>query len=715
MIIIISLLFSACQSTGRRTTEYWTGDGGRGRSIAILELGSSGLAENESNLPVLVQGELVSNFSGFSAMGVLDRMTLEAQYAELLSGWYSEDAEESWDLGHLPPTSYLMAGNITRFDTGFDLQLRVTRTADKMIAASLSKRLSFAEMDNLTGIRQASMELLEKLDVRLTSQARQILTRAAPRNHINAQTALSQGIVAQRQGTQVAASSYYFQAAAFDPNLLEAINRSEISRVELSSISIPSATVNITSAATSETGGGGIGSEVRREIEEYHARIRQEESQRQQEQAQQQTEQQADLQWQRNWITRLTETEETFGRILNTGNIFFTLFYSTDIKRGVIDMQREAVDLSIGINLRDNKTWLNSARSTLQTVNDGLTSTNRRNAWNLVHWPLQRVTGTGTNPFTFQKNYNVSVVFELVNDQGKVIGSQTAGYVKNYNLNITGDEFFNESDIQTLTFHTVSANDLTDNLVIRIASVNGIEPENAQISIQAMEAAQWIQYENFENNFIMAGTELRGFSTSLSAAGSGPAFLVLPDELWGEMSVIKSIGSRAFTGRGLTGVHIPNGVISIGEHAFSGNELTKVIIPDSVISIGNYAFSDNPLTWYGAFAPRGSAERQPPFIIIGNNVTTIGAGAFLMRSRPSNSFLQNNIAIIIPDSVKSIGSRSFDHLAINRVTIGANVSIDVSNDQMAYANSFKWFYTEGYSDRKRAGTYRAPMWNFRPR
>lgn len=74
-----------------------------------------------------------------------------------------------------------------------------------------------------------------------------------------------------------------------------------------------------------------------------------------------------------------------------------------------------------------------------------------------------------------------------------------------------------------------------------------------------------------------------------------------------------AIGAEVFTGRGLTSISIPNGVILIGDMAFANNPLTEVTIPDSVIHIGNMTFLNNP--------PVAS-------ITIGNNIENIGQLAF---------------------------------------------------------------------------------------
>jgi hypothetical protein len=207
---------------------YFTGDGGRGMSIAILAPQASGLDGDQSYLPTLVQGEFVSNFALYSNISVLDRLRLDDQYAELLSGYYADDAEAGMDLGHLTPTSHIMGGSITKTASGYALQMHITKTADKMTAASYSGTFTFAELDNLSGIRQATLDLLQRLGEELTSIARDELSSPAAANRVNAQTALAQGITAQQQGNEVAALSFYLQAASFDSSLSEAVERTSI-------------------------------------------------------------------------------------------------------------------------------------------------------------------------------------------------------------------------------------------------------------------------------------------------------------------------------------------------------------------------------------------------------------------------------------------------------------------------------------------------------
>jgi hypothetical protein len=204
---------------------FYTGNGGKGVSLAILAPNAAGLEENQGYIPTLVQGEFVSNFSGYSAISVMDRENLDNVYAELLSGYYDDDDETGRDLGHLTATDYIMNGNITKTATGYALQMKITKTADKMTVASYSGTCTFEELDNLTGVRRASLDMLQKMGVTPTERARTELAGAGNENYVNAQTALARGITAQKNGSTVAALTYYNETARFSYDLPEARHR----------------------------------------------------------------------------------------------------------------------------------------------------------------------------------------------------------------------------------------------------------------------------------------------------------------------------------------------------------------------------------------------------------------------------------------------------------------------------------------------------------
>jgi len=441
--IVMVITMALSQFAWSQAAQNWTGAGGKGIGITILAPQATGLAEDHSYIPALVQGEFVNNFSTYSAISVLDWEQRDALLVRLISGSYSDSvsAEAAREIGNAIPTTHFMQGNIAKTSTGYNLQMNIIKTADKTTAASFSKQFTFVELDNLTGIRQASLELLQKMGVTLTAKAQEELAGAAAENHVTAQTALARGVTAQRQGTEVAALSYYFKAVASDPLLLEAVNRSSILSANISS--------------------GNMGDNVRNEI-----------------------------QWRKQWIDRLTETERFFDNLFKTECMPYTLSYLDTIHQGEINFQNETVTLSIETRLRADESWLFPIERTLRTVLDGLNATGRKNAWQLDLWPRQGVTKDGAFSNTFgvseqnvfaSRGSNFSVFFELVNSQNKVIGKQTFqasagwGLDRNERPTITASA----PERKTVSFQDINVNDITDNLTIRVARVNGADAETA--------------------------------------------------------------------------------------------------------------------------------------------------------------------------------------------------------------------------------------------
>jgi len=532
-------------------TSLSKGSGGKGKSIAILAPQATGLAKEQDYIPALVQGEFVSNFSGYSAISVLDRQRLYDQYKELESGFYDPNSQAAADFGKLAPTDYIMGGNITRTAAGYALQISITKSADKTTSASYSGTFSFAELDNLTGVRRASLDLLQKMGVTLTDKAKAELSGAARANQADAQVALARGITAQRNGTEVAALSYYFQAEAFDPSLLEASNRANIMNASISS--------------------GNLGADIRNKIK-----------------------------WHDEWVAKLVETENFISQTLTASNPPYSLFYSSDIKQGKVDYQKETVELGIPVNLRAIGAWFGSIERAVQTVYNGLIATGMRYDWGLSDWPNTGV--TKTNPFGKDNKIDFSIVFELVNDKNKVIGRQTVKLSSAFNIYGDYDYIYcsySYNTFATVIFNSVLAADISPNLTLRIASINNIAPENARIRITAITDAQWEKYRDASNAFNIRNGVLLGFN-KLDARNGWDSKkqeqylhnLTIPGELWGEAVTI--IADKAFYSNYLSGtVTIPEGVTYIGREAFAGlrNNLFGAVIPDSVRTIGRGAFS----------------------------------------------------------------------------------------------------------------------------
>ncbi len=157
---------------------------------------------------------------------------------------------------------------------------------------------------------------------------------------------------------------------------------------------------------------------------------------------------------------------------------------------------------------------------------------------------------------------------------------------------------------------------------------------------------------------------------------------------------VTRIGESAFYGcYGLTSIIIPNSVTSIGNYAFRGcSGLTSITIPNSVTSIGDKAFSgcgnlvsveiNSNAILSKSYTSSSSLVNifgdQVQNYIIGNDVTTIGSGAFYGCSGLKS--------VTIGNSVTSIGSSVFYNTRLKSVTIGAGV-LSISSDSFSYSDS----------------------------
>jgi hypothetical protein len=178
--------------------------------------------------------------------------------------------------------------------------------------------------------------------------------------------------------------------------------------------------------------------------------------------------------------------------------------------------------------------------------------------------------------------------------------------------------------------------------------------------------------EKTEADFKFIETQYGAFITNYT--GSSGNRLEIPARL-GNLSVKAISGLNR---KQISRVRIPDSVTFIGEKAFYENRgMTSVTIPDSVTYLSG--FGNNQLTE----------------ITIPNSVTIIGNGAFSGNRLTS---------VTIPDSVTTIKMGAFEG-GLTSVTIGANVTLEISYHVSSFGSGFDDFYT---NNGRAAGTYTRP-------
>jgi hypothetical protein len=449
---------------------YFKGDGGKNVRVAILEPDGKGLKVDELWLSPMVQGVFTSDFKKYSAMTVLDRQNMDKILDEQrlsLSGDFSDD--DYIRIGNLTNAQYILVGSITKTSNNiFLLEFSITNTETGILAASYPPTMCTKNsLEDTTAIKKASEDLFAQMGVQLTDSGKQALYESNI-SSMDAEIALSKGIAAQRNNTFVEALSYYYEAVSFDSSLAEAKGR----------LSVLSSNIN----------SGNIGQSVRNEIERK-----------------------------KTWTNILNECESFY-----RGHIPFEIIYDPKLTQERIDYQNESVSLSFSIKVAPSSTGF----KILNDVFNGLNKTKKKEEWGFNQWPFNLDRGNGisdyhdpdpesSSPFYHLGDYRVytfhrliTMTISLFNDQdiriathrgtlGAEIG--TLGVAANDNTRDLYKDWIirinPKKSVYTFNFDNVKANDITDNLTIRIENINGIDAEtagkNGYIKISSGKIGWW--------------------------------------------------------------------------------------------------------------------------------------------------------------------------------------------------------------------------------
>jgi hypothetical protein len=506
-------------SAEQSAPDYWTGNGAAGLSIAVLVPEGRGLAEGEAYLPTMVQGVLVGDLTKFSAMKVLDRQNLEKVIAEGESGYYTEGSNFV-QLGKVADVQCILNGALQKTGSGFSLQLAITDAASGASKAAYTDNISAAELENLTGVKKASADLLAQLGVELTDAGKTSLLGAAASNAA-AETALAKGITAQRSGTVIEALSYYYAAAKFDPSLAEAASRGSMLSADIT--------------------GDNIGAKVRNEIQVRAA-----------------------------WNNTFQEAASFFKE-----HPPFELVYDPVLTPGKINFNKETVEVSFRMKLIGA-----TGLKIIYDLEQGLERTGKKRDWgisvnsiyrempgryefiaDLINEQGERI---GQSRVYFSPRRSVD--FSHEDKTGTFSGVEANKITDKLTVSFVSVNGLDAKAAGERGYMSISAEDfaLLDDSGFRlkwqfgnmfIADYTG---DNRDPVIPA-EISRWpvtsIGKDAFRNNKL----------TSVTMPGS-----------------VASIGDYAFSSNALTSVVIPDSVAFIGNSAFSNNKLASVTMPGNV-------------------------------------------------------------------------------------------------------------------------------------
>lgn len=490
-LFIISLAFVfSCSSTQKTNVSsqkpivkgpYYEGQGGKGIKVAVLQPTGKGLRENEQWLLTFIQGSITGDFSKYSAMTVIDRQNLDqilANQIEAASGVYSDDDYIS--IGHITNAQYIIVGNLIKIsENNYIMDFAVTEASSGERKASFPPQpCSYKELQNLSVVKNATEDILSQLGIELTDSGKQALSYVNT-SSINAETALSKGITAQKNGTVVEALSYFYSATSFDSSLKEANSRLSKLSTTISS--------------------GNIGESLRNDIQQRN-----------------------------EWMKLLTEANEFFSK-----HLACEVLYDPTLTQGEVNYQEESVDLSFKMVVKPT-----DAFKVVQDIRNGLFKTGKVREWGFELWPMTSTafvdakidsawnlpgqpstidnssgnfwlrsrseyesgigSGYGVVKSAFQggnRDYGkaIFVEVELINENNKILATAQRmffvsidayaqqlriNYTNNYNGG-TSYEYVMKAMNSPIVFSSVKVNEITDNMTVKIISINGVNADEA--------------------------------------------------------------------------------------------------------------------------------------------------------------------------------------------------------------------------------------------
>jgi len=461
---------------------YFSGNGGKGIRISVLQPEYEGFTPSENWLPIFLQGNLTANFNKYSAMTVIDRQNLDKileEQAHSLSGFYSDD--DFISIGKLTNAEYLLIGKLQKTSNSvISTQLSITNIETGERKASYIKACSLNEITDLSMITDATIELLGQMGIEITEAGIQSIKAAQSPTTINSETALSKGIAAQKEGTTVAALSYYYESVSFDPKSTEAASR-----------------LGVLSSFVSS---GNIVESVRNDFQQREA-----------------------------WAKILNECEDFYSKHLP-----YEILYNPSLKQGTANYEKRTVDLSFTLSVQPT-----AAFNVIQDILNGLKKSGKKEAWGFQYWPLSSPVfadyhipaQSEPRPYKFDPDRyigklalfgadylmwgdlckRIRIDAELVDQSGNILS--TARYAVYNSITFPSTLIIYDRDydlyrIETLPFtggiifKDVIIDSLTDDLYVKISSINGIDTETAMATgyVNVSATQKDLRYEKYRFN-----------------------------------------------------------------------------------------------------------------------------------------------------------------------------------------------------------------------
>ncbi|MDR1428875.1 MAG: CsgG/HfaB family protein [Spirochaetaceae bacterium] len=438
IILVMLAVLAGCASrpgdAPRKTGgPYFEGDGGKGIRIAVLEPRSRGLSPAEAWLPAMVQGSLAGDFNRYSAMTVVDRQNLDRILAE----------QEKSLSPYYSEDDFISLGNLT--NARCILTGSITRTAPALFLLELAvsdtetgERLASWPPEPCTLDELRSMGTLKKAAEALLDQMGVALTPAGREALLSVNTSEAAAEAALSRGLAAQKNGAVTEALSYYYDALFFDDSLSEAGARLSSLS-------------SDVSRGNIGS-IRDELERRNA-----------------------------WLNLMEECEAFF-----TSHLPYELVYEGELAKGRVNYETALADISFVL-----ASYPSSGFQVLRKIYDGLSGTGKKAEWGFAQWPLSSTVFVDESGApSLAKTMDIRA--ELVNASGSVLAFKDIYLVNPVNRNISS-----RPAGATVVFEAVPIDELSGEVWVRIASVNGIDTgaiaESGYIKIREgrIDRGQW--------------------------------------------------------------------------------------------------------------------------------------------------------------------------------------------------------------------------------
>lgn len=203
-----------------------------GKKITVSRPSLSGADENDKWIPLFIQGQLLSDIQNYSDFTVIDRNAAEQimgeQALKEANSFIEEDDEKaSIQYASLVDSDYIVVVNILKKSSSWALDCKIlnVETSKPYGKAYSNANVTSLMLEDGSVIHTAAYELLKGAGVDEKRLSPLIQQTKKQLEQVAAQTSLAKGMIAENNGNNIEALTYYIKARKDDTNSKEILNK----------------------------------------------------------------------------------------------------------------------------------------------------------------------------------------------------------------------------------------------------------------------------------------------------------------------------------------------------------------------------------------------------------------------------------------------------------------------------------------------------------